>query len=156
MPPMPPIAAQLARFNDLLAKWKSYRSGIPEPGRYCRIKDDLYQVRNANWQGNPPLTAWPAHLIDADDSVMAAVEHYFLCRCWVGSGVYPAWEVKAMNFIYDTGKMIGITPRHNPTKPVSPLTALQMAAKVAGVRDGEADLKKSGAKAPLITAPPRY
>ena len=88
--------------------------------------------------------------------MLAAVEHYYLCRTWVGSGKFPAWQVQAMNMIYDTGKMLGVTPRHNPNKPTSPLTALQMAAKVAGIRDGSVDLAKSGKSAPLIAMPPKY
>ena len=36
---------------------------------------------------------------------MAAVEDYFLSRCWVGTGEYPVWQVKAMIVLYDTGKM---------------------------------------------------
>jgi len=150
------IDRQIAHLNDLIAKWKAYRASIDEPGRYCQIKDDLYSVRNAGWNGNPPLVVWPPALIDPDDSMMAAVEHYFLCRCWVGNGVYPAWQVRAMNVVYDLGKMAGVTPRHNPTKPTTPPSALQMAAKVAGVRDGEADLAKSGKSAPWVTAPPKY
>jgi hypothetical protein len=153
---MPPIAAQTARLNDLLSKWKAYRGSIAEPDRYCQIKNDLYQVRNAGWNGNPPISAWPSHLIDPDDAMMAAVEHYFLCRCWVGTGVFPAWQMRAMNLVYDLGKIAGVTPRHNPNKPTSPPTALQMAAKEAGIRDGESDLAKSGKSAPLIAAPPKY
>jgi hypothetical protein len=153
---MAPIDDQLARMNDLLAKWKTYRGSIAEPARYCQIKDDLYQVRNAGWNGNPPISSWPSELIDADDGMMAAVEHYFLCRCWVGNAIYPAWEVTAMNTIYDWGKIAGVTPRHNPNKPTTPPSALQMAAKIAGVRDGKADLQKSGKSAPFITTPPKY
>lgn len=147
---------QIDRLNDLISKWKNYRVSIPEPGRYCQIKDDLYQVRNAGWNDNPPIGVWPPHLIDPDDTMMAAVEHYFLSRCWVGTGKYPAWQMRAMHFVYDMGKLLGVTPRHNPNKPTSRLTALQMAAKEAGARDGEADLAKSGKKAPWIAPPPKY
>jgi hypothetical protein len=153
---MPPIAAQTARLNDLLSKWKAYRGSIVEPDRYCQIKNDLYQVRNAGWSGNPPISTWPPTLIDPDDGMMAAVEHYFLCRCWVGTGAYPAWQMRAMNTIYDLGKIAGVTPRHNPTKPTTPPTALQMAAKEAGIRDGESDLAKSGKSAPWVAKPPKY
>ena len=148
--------AQLARLNELLSKWKAYRSALPEPDRYCQIKTDLYQVRNAGWNGNPPVSVWPADLVDSDDSMNAAVEHYFLCRCWIGTGKFPSWQLRTMNNIYDLGKMIGITPAHNPNKPTSKLTLLQMAAKEAGIRDGEADLKKSGGSAPWIAKPPTY
>jgi len=144
------------RLNDLIAKWKAYRASLPEPTRYEQIASDLYKVRNPDWHGNPPLSSWPPHLLDSDDSMIAAVEHYFLCRSWVGSGKYPAWQVQAMNLLYDTGKMLGITPRHNPNKPTSPLTALQMAAKVAGIRDGSTDLAKSGKSAPFVAMPPKY
>jgi hypothetical protein len=65
-------------------------------------------------------------------------------------------NARAMNAIYDLGKMAGITPRHNPNKPTTPLTALQMAAKVAGIRDGSADLQRFSKKAPLVGMPPRY
>ena len=144
------------RLNNLIAMWKAYRASLPEPKRYEQIASDLYKVRNPEWRGNPPLSAWPQHLLDPDDSIVAAVEHYFLCRAWVGSGKYPAWQVQAMNMIYDTGKMLGITPRHNPNNPTSPLTALQIAAKAAGIRDGSADLIMSGKSAPLVAMPPKY
>lgn len=144
------------RLNDLIAKWKASRASLPEPGRYEQLARDLYQVRNPGWRGNPPLWAWPSQLVDPNDGMMAAVEHYFLCRSWVGTGKFPAWQVQAMNVVYDTGKMLGITPRHNPNKPTSPLTALQMAAKVAGIRDGEKDLATSGGSAPLVAMPPKY
>ena len=153
---MTTTASQTARVNDLLARWKAYRAALPEPGRYCQIKTDLYQVRNPGWNGSPPLSAWPSHLVDSDDGVMAAVEHYFLCRCWVGSGAFPEWQVRAMNMVYDMGKLAGITPRHNPNKPTTPLTAVQMASKEAGIRDGASDLANSGKKAPLVSAPPKY
>ena len=149
-------SSQVDRLNDLIARWSAFRVAEPEASRYCKIKGDLYQVRNAGWQGNPPIGSWAPDLVDPDDSMMAAVEHYFLCRCWVGTGVFPAWQMNAMNFIYDLGKMAGVTPQHNPNKPTSKLTALQMAAKVAGVRDGQDDLAKSGKSAPLIAKPPTY
>jgi len=147
---------QVDRLNELIAKWKSYRAPLADSDLYCQLRQDLYQVRNAGWDGNPPLADWPPDLVDPDDSMMAAVEHYFLCRCWVGTGQFPAWQMRAMNHVYDIGKMAGITPQHNPNKPTSKLTLLQMAAKEAGVRDGEADLAKSGKSAPLIAKPPKY
>jgi hypothetical protein len=150
------IAQQTARLNELIRAWNSYRNGIAEPQRFCQIKNDLYQVRNAGWNGNPPINVWPVHLVDADDGMNAAVEHYFLCRCWVGTGVQPAWQMRAMNFVYDMGKLAGVTPRHNPNKPVSKPSALQMAAKQAGVRDGEKDLEASGKSGPWISKPPTY
>lgn len=150
------IDAQVARLNDLLAKWKAYRAALPEEERYCQIRLDLYQVRNAGWEKNPPITVWPTNLVDPDDAMMAAVEHYFLCRCWVGTGVYPAWQMRTLNVIYDLGKIVGVTPQHNPNKPTTKPTALQMAAKTAGVRDGELDLAKSGKSATLVGMPPTY
>lgn len=153
---MTTIAEQTGRVNDLLAKWKAYRAALPESDRYCQIKTDLYQVRNPGWNRSPPLAAWPPYLVDSDDGVMAAVEHYFVCRCWVGSGAFPAWQVRAMNRIYDMGKLAGITPRHNPNKPTTPLTAVQMASKEAGIRDGVSDLARSGKSAPMISSPPKY
>lgn len=150
------MQAQVTRLNDLRAKWMAYRGATPEPGRYCQIKDDLYKVRNAGWNGNPPISMWPRFLVDSDDAMMAAVEHYFVCRCWIGNGVYPAWEIAALGTIYDWGKLVGMSPNHNPNKPTTPLTALQMAAKFAGIRDGEADLKKSGKSGPWIKSPPTY
>jgi hypothetical protein len=74
----------------------------------------------------------------------------------VGTGVQPAWQMRTMNIIYDLGKMAGVTPRHNPNNPTSRPTMLQMAAKEAGIRDGEADLAKSGKSAPWIARPPTY
>ncbi|MDE1949433.1 MAG: hypothetical protein KGL43_17865 [Burkholderiales bacterium] len=61
-----------------------------------------------------------------------------------------------MNDIYDLGKKLGLTPRHNPNKPTSRLTDLQMIAKEAGVRDGLADAAKSAGSAPLVAKPPTY
>ena len=149
-------SADSARVKDLISKWTTYRLGMAEPQRYCQLKTDLYQVRNPGWNGNPSLTAWPPNLVDGDDAIMAAVEHYFLSRCWVGTGEYPVWQVKAMIVLYDTGKMIGVTPRHNPTKPTTPITALQIEFQAAGVADGELDFAKSGKAAPGIKAPPKY
>jgi len=153
---MAAIDAQVTRLNELIAKWKAFRAPLPEEERYCQIRRDLYQVRNAGWGPNPPITVWPTHLVDPDDGMMAAVEHYFLCRCWVGTGVYPAWQMRTMNVIYDLGKIAGVTPQHNPNKPTTPPTALQMAAKSAGVRDGELDLVKFGKEAPLVGDLPKY
>lgn len=144
------------RLNELLRLWRAYRAPLTDPDLSCQLKSDLYKVRNAGWNGNPPISVWPAALIDPDDSMMAAVEHYFLCRCWVGKGIQPAWQLTVMNNIYDWGKMMGLTPQHNPNKPVSKLTALQMAAKAAGIRDGEADLAASGESGPWIAKPPTY
>ena len=153
---MPTIAEQTDRLNTLLRAWRAYGAPLTDPQLSCTLKGYLYSVRNAGWNGNPPISVWPAHLIDPDDGIMAAVEHYFLCRCWVGTGEQPAWQMRAMNNIYDIGKILGVTPRHNPNRPPSPPTALQMAAIEAGVREGEADLARSGASGPWISRPPTY
>jgi hypothetical protein len=96
---------QVERLNELIAKWKAFRAPLADSELYCQLKGDLYQVRNAGWNGNP------------------------------GDRV---------------------TPQRNPNKPTSKLTPLQMAAKEAGVRDGEADLAKSGKSAPWVASPPKY
>jgi hypothetical protein len=59
---------------------------------------------------NELFAAWRkyrAPLGDPDDSMNVAVEHYFLCRCWVGKGVQSAWQMRAMHRIYDLGNMAG-------------------------------------------------
>src|SRR5262245_943044 len=90
--------------RDLIAKWSGYRSAIPEPDRWCQLRQDLYEVRNPGFKGSPPLSVWPPYLVDPDDEIMASVEHYFLSRCWVGTGQYPAWEMRTLGTIYETGK----------------------------------------------------
>jgi hypothetical protein len=87
---------------------------------------------------------------------MASVEHYFLCRAWVGLGVFPAWELRGLSDVYDYGKSLGVTPRHNPNKPVTPPSAIQKEFQAEGIRDGESDLSKSGKEAPYVTNPPKY
>jgi hypothetical protein len=153
---MPAADLGISRFYDLIAKWRAHRAPLTDPDLSCQIKDDLKQVRNPGWNGNPPLSSWPALLVDSDDGMNAAVEHYFLCRCWVGSGKYPAWQMRSMSVIYDAGKYAGVTPSHNPAKPTTPLTPLQVFAKALGVKDGEADLLASKKSAPLFGAPPKY
>lgn len=150
------MPGSLDRLNELLALWRSYRAPLRDPNLSCQLKTDLYRVRNADWNGNPPITDWPPELIDADDAMMAAVEHYFLCRCWVGTGFQPAWQLRILNNIYDLGKLLGVTPQHNPNKPVSKLTYLQLVAKEAGIVAGEADLRASGQSGPWISKPPTY
>ena len=145
-----------ARVRDLIGAWSSYRSGFAAPGRWCQLKTDLYQVRNPGFNGSPPLSAWPAHLLDTDPEVLAAVEHYFLTRCWVGNGAYPAWEVRMFCTLYNTGKRLGLSPRHNPANPTTPPSALQEKFQQEGIRDGEADLAASGGSAPLVGRPPMY
>ncbi|BBU31921.1 hypothetical protein BTHE68_56550 [Burkholderia sp. THE68] len=147
---------QVARMNELIAKWNSFRVDIPAPERFDQIRRDLYQVRNAGWDGNPPIGTWPPELVDPDDAMMAAVEHYYLCRAWVGSGKFPAWEMSVLNFIYDAGKVVGASPRHNPNKPTTKLSSLQLTAQKNGVRDGKVDLATSGQSAPWAASPPKY
>jgi hypothetical protein len=145
-----------ARVRTLIAQWSAYRGGLAEPARYDRLKSDLYCVRNPGFNGCPASKAWPPHLVDPDDEVMAAVEHYFLTRSWVGSGQYPAWEVRALRSIYDLGKRLGVTPRHNPGKPVTPPSEMQKRFQDEGIRDGEADRSRAGGVAPLVGMPPKY
>ena len=54
---------QVERLNELIAKWKDYRVALPEPQRYCQLKTDLYQVRNAGWNNNPSIGTWPPDLV---------------------------------------------------------------------------------------------
>ena len=149
-------ASEVARFRELVRHWTRYRASLPEPARYDQIRIDLKQVRNPGLAGNPPVSSWAPQLLDPDPAMVAAVEHYFVARAWVGSGKYPAWQMLAMSAIYDAGKMIGVTPQHNPKQPTTQLTSLQIWAKAEGVRDGSNDLKSSGKTAPMVGAPPKY
>jgi hypothetical protein len=56
----------------------------------------------------------------------------------------------------DEGKSLGVTPRHNPSKPVTPPSDLQKKFQNEGIQDGERDLAASGRSAPWITSPPKY
>lgn len=149
-------ASEVSRFKELIRNWTLYRASLPEADRYEQIRLDLKQVRNPGWQGNPPLSSWPPNLIDPDGAMVAAVEHYFVCRSWVGSGKFPAWQMMSMSAIYDAGKMLGLSPRHNPKQPTTQLTSLQMWAQAEGVRDGGKDLQASGKSAPAVAMPPKY
>jgi hypothetical protein len=64
--------------------------------------------------------------------------------------------MRSMTWVYNSGKELGVTPRHNPSKPVTPPSALQQKFQDEGVADGEKDLKASGGKAPAIAPPPTY
>lgn len=141
--------ATQAEVEAYISMWEAYRAATPSPARYDLLRQDLYNVRNG-------LGTYPFYLIHSDDEVMAAAEHYFLSRAWVGSGKYPAWQMRAMTWIYNTGKEWGLTPRHNPDNPVTPPSALQRQFQDRGVADGEADLAASGGSAPLVADPPRY
>jgi len=143
--------------NEYIMRWKMHYPVNTNPSdRYCRLSRDLYQVRNPGFNGSPPITAWPPHLINSDDEVMACVEHYFLTRCWVGTGEYPAWEVRALRNIYSIGKHLGVTPRHNPNNPVTEPSDLQRSFQDLGIRHGEEDLIASGRTSPTIRRPPTY
>ena len=123
--------AEFGRFFALRAAWVVYRASVtPVWAQYDQLRQDLYQVRNAGWNGNPPITFWPASLIDADDGMMAAIEHYFLCRAWVGNGVFNATQMRAQNTLYDDGKRLHLTPQHNPNKPTTKLY------RIADLRSG--------------------
>jgi len=145
-----------ATVRTLIAGWNAYRGALSGSDRYCQLKNDLYCVRNPGFNRCPALSAWPPHLVDPDDEIMAAVEHYFLTRCWVGTGQFPAWQMRAMRDIYDAGKRLGLTPRHNPNNPVTPPSPLQRRFQNEGIRDGERDLARSGRSAPWVASPPRY
>jgi hypothetical protein len=145
------VAATEPIVRDYIERWKKYRETTAEPLRYMVLKKDLYDARNGS-----PSAVFPMRLIHPDDEVMACVEHYFLSRAWVGNGVYPAWQMRSMTWVYNSGKELGVTPRHNPSKPVTPPSALQQKFQDEGVADGEKDLKASGGKAPAIAPPPTY
>jgi hypothetical protein len=153
---MASLSEQTTRVNSLISMWVSYRAASAGTNVFCQLKDDLKAVRNPDWQGNPPISYWPKHLVDPDDGVNAAVEYYFLCRCWVGTGKYPASEMRAFTTIYNAGKVLGVTPRHNPGKPTTPITDLQRQAQERGILDGETDLKAAGGTAELNPNPPVY
>ncbi|MDN7671772.1 hypothetical protein QZM22_04345 [Burkholderia oklahomensis] len=141
----------------LIADWTSYHSSIePEAKRYRRLSQDLYQVRNPGLNGSPPLSSWPKHLLDPDDEIMACVEHYFLARAWIGTGRLPAWELRTLSSIYNVGKLLGVTPRHNPDNPVTPPSQLQRSFQMEGVIAGKVDRAKAGVRAPLVKSPPTY
>lgn len=144
-------AGKYTRVKELIANWLAFRAAVAEPGRYLVLKDDLYRVRNAEG-----TTGYPAHLVDPDAEIMAAVEHYFLCRSLVGNAVQPAWQMRVQKGIYNIGKLLRITPRHNPAKPITPLTKMQVAFQDRGIAEGEADLKAAGLKAPKIAKPLTY
>jgi hypothetical protein len=140
-----------ATVRSLIAQWTAYRAGD-----YCQLKSDLYQVRNPGFNGSPPLSVWPPYLVNPDSEIMASVEHYFLARCWVGTGEYSSVQLRIMSKIYNLGKSIGVTPRHNPNNPVTPPSKMQEKFQFEGMLHGEADLKRSGKVAPGLKTPPKY
>lgn len=140
-----------ARVRELIRAW------VAQYGpNYGRLATYLYQVRNPGFNGSPPLSHWPEHLIGETDEINAAVEHYFLCRSLVGSGAQPAWQMRLQRDIYEMGKRAGITPRHNPDNPTTPPSALQRRFQDEGIADGERDLAASGDSAPLVAPPLTY
>lgn len=139
------------KIRALLTAWRVYRMRD-----ICKISKDLYCVRNPGFHGCPSLKFWPTHLIDPDPEIVSSVEHYFLCRCLVGRGRVPAWEMRLIRDVYVAGKMIGITPRHNPSNPTLPPSALRYRFQNEGIMDGERDLAKSGKSAPIVSTPPTY
>lgn len=147
--------ATAAEVDRLIGAWIHHRLKIREPERYDKLREDLYAVRNGGaWR-------YPPELISPDDEVMAAVEHYFLCRGWVGNGKYSAAQMRAMAAAYGKGKESGMIPRHNPDKPVSPPSALQRDYEEKGIVEGERDAslaasRGKGTEAPLIALPPLY
>lgn len=140
-----------------IAQWTTYRSQIGEPKRYMTLKNDLWVVRNPE-KDQYAYSILPAELIDSRDEINASVEHYFLCRAWVGNGVYSAAQLSAMNFIYNTGKSIGITPRSNPNHPVTPASDMQKYFQRRGIDDGISDGIIYGTKAGSFSLrlPPTY
>lgn len=151
------MMASRAEVDEYIRRWMiHYPINVDRSNRYCKLAADLYQVRNPGFNGSPPITAWPSYLIHSDDEVMACVEHYFLTRCWVGTGQYPAWEVRALRSIYNLGKRLHLTPRHNPNNPVTEPSELQQSYQDQGIRHGEEDLIVSGGSSPTITRPPTY
>jgi len=147
------------RVDELIGRWTRYGMNsekYPSDQLYCRLKNDLYQVRNAGWKKNPPLSAWPTNLIDKDDEIMAAIEHYFLCRCWIGTAKYSTTQMRAMISVYTAGKRVNLTKQHNPNKPVTPPSELQSHFQNKGIRHGESDRDRAGLEAPLFAPPPSY
>ena len=140
-----------------IMKWESYRSTEKAPGRYANLKFDLYVVRNPK-KYPENYAVIPADLIDDRDEINAAVEHYFLCRAWIGNGEFSAAQMSAMVGVYNLGKRIGITPRNNPDNPTTPPSDLQKYFQQRGIDDGITDAKLYGTGAPpfSIKAPPKY
>jgi hypothetical protein len=142
-----------ARVDELIAKWNTYRTGNPEPERYLVLSRDLYNIRN-DVVVTPPF---PDDLNDPDPEVMAAVEHYYLCRGWVGNGVFPASQVANMVVLYDLGKLAHVTPRHNKSKPVTPMSWMQFKYQNKGMNDGSRDAKRFNVDTPILwKKPPKY
>lgn len=132
-------AANYKLVRARIMKWEDYRSKIAAPGLYVTLMRDLYNVRNDKG-------SYPVGLADPDDTINAAVEHYFLCRAWIGNGWFPAWQVELMVSIYNTGKDWGVTPQHNPKKPLTPPSEMQKYFQQRGISDGIDDSILYGTK----------
>ena len=144
---------QMAKADRLRTAWWLHHKNIKSPvERSKRIQKDIFEIRN----GILGQTGLPAQLRTADDEVLAALEHYFLCRWWVGSGRYPSWEVWGMVALYNISKEVGVTPRFNASRPPTPLSNMQMIFQQQGICSGEKDLAASGNEAATVAMPPLY
>ncbi|WP_156438115.1 MULTISPECIES: hypothetical protein [Burkholderia] len=67
------------------------------------------------------------------------------------------WESPtSLNNIYNAGKLLGVTPRQTPDKPVTPPSQPQRSFQMEGVIDGKTDPAKASLRAPLVKSPPTY
>ena len=115
-----------------IMNWEKFRDQIEWPERGKVLRSDLYNFRNE--KGVFP--AWVGH---ARDDINASVEHYFLCYSYIACGEYAVYQVEAMVKIYNAGKSVGLTPRHNPNKPVTPPSDMQKYFQQCGIDDGVTD-----------------
>jgi hypothetical protein len=120
-----------------IAKWEKFRDAYPWPERGKILRADLYNFRNGKGIFTPDLG-------DSRDYINASVEHYFLCYSYIACGEYPVYQVEAMVKIYNAGKSAGLTPRHNPDKPVTPPSDMQKYFQRCGIDDGIYDAKIYG------------
>lgn len=142
-----------------IMKWIGFRSKLKEPSRYLQLKDDLWVARNPKHKNSKGrINKIPADLIDERDYINASVEHYFICRAWVGNGVYPLSQVELMTRTYNLGKTLGLTPAANPDQPVTPPSEMQRYFQQQGMYDGsnDADTYGTGASPFSWSLPPLY
>ena len=130
---------------NLIGAWERYRIGEKQPERYLTLWKD---VRNA--RRRVATEAYPEHLYDMDDEVMAATEHYFLCRAWVGNGVRPAWQMRSIKGVYNLLKQYDLVSRTDPKFPVSPLSEMQVRFQDEGINAGLKDMRNYDIKDPVI------
>ncbi len=165
--------------DALIGRWTRYgleQEDEANPGQkykaprvYGFLAKCLYQVRNpgkakvgylklhSGTSVNPAVSWWPTHLVDDDPEIMAAIEHYFLVRFWIGNAVYSAFQTKIMIGTYMGGKsLFPDLMRHNPDNPVTPVSDLQKTFQAKGITHGESDLKIHGGEPPLLAEPPVY